>query len=119
MPSGVNPARPIVPRPPASETAAASADRPTAAIPAEIIGYSMPNISEILVCSMTDRLPCLPPGIYFLKLGLVIEHHPLETRRWAMEELSSILLTHALQTHQRHFLQNPTGSWVRCPSFIP
>jgi hypothetical protein len=36
----------------------------------------------------------------------------------------AILLTHAqeadhLQTHQRHFLQNPTGSWVRCPSFVP
>ena len=62
--------------PPASETAAASADRPTAAIPAEIIGYSMPNISEILVCSMTDRLPCLPPGICVSSHGLSYETPP-------------------------------------------
>src|SRR6266849_6855204 len=48
---------------------------------------------------------------------------PLQDMGWAMEEFSSILLTHAqeaehLQIHQRHFLRNPTRSCVRCPSFV-
>src|SRR5216683_2937262 len=49
---------------------------------------------------------------------------PLQDMGWAMEEFSSILLTHAqeadhLQIHQRHFLRNPTRSCIRCPSFVP
>src|ERR1700687_270869 len=102
MPSVVNPAGPIVPRPPASETAAASADRPTAAIPAEIIGYSMPNISEILVCSMTDRLPCLPPGICVSSHGLSYQPPPDPDFRcgFADSELTCITVTEST----RHYV---------------
>src|SRR6185437_3940143 len=49
---GLNPARPMKPKPPASETAAARLDSATPPMPAEMIGSSIPSNSQILVCNM-------------------------------------------------------------------
>jgi hypothetical protein len=72
---------------------------------------SRSSLMFALLNSVSSLLPLFP-------------RDPLQDMGWAMEEFSSILLTHVqqadhLQTHQRHFLQNATGSWVRCPSFVP